>query len=90
MHKFIFGQKKKTFDLLFHQNRAVRDFTSYFIEGVLMKCYNDGDEDLKKQIIDFMKEQYDNISGDVAKNWMRIDGYFRLFYRMVTSSVQFP
>lgn len=55
-----------------------------------MKCYSDGDEDLKKQIIDFMKEQYDNISGDVAKNWMRIDGYFRLFYRMVTSSVQFP
>lgn len=30
------------------------------------------------------------LNGEVAKNWMRIDGYFRLFERLVESSVNYP
>lgn len=31
-----------------------------------------------------------NMTGDVAKNWLRVDGYFSLFNKLVRSSLSIP
>jgi len=43
MYNYIFEDKKKTFNLLFHNNKVVRDLSSSMIHGILIKNYRDGD-----------------------------------------------
>ena len=42
MKNYILKDKKKTFNLLFHHQKVVRDLASSVIHGVLIKCYRDG------------------------------------------------
>lgn len=53
---YIFADKKKTFNLLFHHQKNVRDLASNVIHGVLIKCYRDESEEIKEQVINYIKE----------------------------------
>jgi hypothetical protein len=90
MDNYILKEKKKTFNLLFHFQRPVRDLMSRFLEGVLMKCYKEGTEEHQKKVVDFLKEYLSMLAGDVAKSWLRIDGYFKFFFKMLRQSVFYP
>lgn len=76
---FVLSDPKRTFSLLFHQQAKVRDFASSYIERILMVCYAQGDGEVKGKVVRFMQEYLNSLHGEVAKNWLRIDGYFRLF-----------
>lgn len=41
-------------------------------------------------MVRFIQEYINNLQGDIAKNWLRIDGYFRFFERIIESSLAFP
>ena len=43
LHDYIFADKQKTFKVLFHYQKVVRDLASSVIHGTLVKCYRDGD-----------------------------------------------
>jgi hypothetical protein len=75
----VLGDGKKTFSLLFHYQQKVREFASEYIHQVLITCYRDGSFETKQEIFKFMHEHLQMLNGEVAKNWLRIDGYFRLF-----------
>lgn len=45
---------------------------------------------IKAKVISYICELLSALPGDVAKNWMRIDGYFKLLNNLVTSSISFP
>ena len=63
---------------------------AFYMQIVLFESYRKGDEATKKEVIDLIHEYLANITGEVAKNWMRIDGYFRFLELMVGASVHFP
>lgn len=87
LHDFILKDKKQTFKLLFSHARSVRDFMAFYLKTVLFESYRAGDEAVKKEVVDFIHEYLANMTGEVAKNWLRIDGYFRFLELMVVSSV---
>ena len=90
LHNFILKDKKKTFKLLFSRTRSVRDFMAFYMQIVLFESYRKGDEAVRKEVVELIHEYLANITGEVAKNWMRIDGYFRFIELMVMASVHFP
>jgi hypothetical protein len=57
----------------------VRDFASSYLERVLMVCYEKEGTEVKEKIVRFIQEYLHSLHGEVAKNWLRIDGYFKLF-----------
>jgi hypothetical protein len=83
LYKYVLADGKKTFNLLFHYQQKVREFASEYIHQVLMASYTDGDNEVKGEVFKFIHEYLQMLNGDAAKNWMRIDGYFRLFERLV-------
>ena len=77
LHGFILKDKKKTFKLLFSRARSVRDFMALYMQVVLFESYRKGDAAVRQEVVDLIHEYLANMTGEVAKNWLRIDGYFR-------------
>lgn len=77
-YNYVIKDKKKTFKLLFNQYRSVRDFMAQYMQIVIFETYRKGDEKAKKDAVDLIQEYIANMSGEVAKNWLRIDGYFKM------------
>lgn len=44
-----------------------------------MVCYRNEDTAVKQKVVLFIQEYLSNLHGEVAKNWLRIDGYFKMF-----------
>eukprot|EP00919_Chromeraceae_sp_WS-2016_P067574 GHVR01159699.1.p2 GENE.GHVR01159699.1~~GHVR01159699.1.p2 ORF type:complete len:112 (-),score=1.16 GHVR01159699.1:3280-3615(-) len=40
--------------------------------------------------MNFIKDFLASMTGEVAKNWLRIDGYFKMFEILISSSLEFP
>ena len=89
-YNYLTKDKKKTFKLLFNHYRSVRDFMAQYMQIVIFETYQKGDDQAKKDAIDLIQEYLANMAGEVAKNWLRIDGYFKLLEYMVFASVSFP
>ena len=49
----------------------------------MIHAYIYGSQEDKKQVMKFIQEQLSLLHYDGAKNWLRIDGYFRMFERLV-------
>lgn len=79
LDKYVLSDPKRTFGVLFHQQSKVRDFASSYLERVLMLSYERGDTSVKEKVVRFIQEYLTSLHGEVAKNWLRIDGYFKLF-----------
>jgi hypothetical protein len=77
--KYILEDPKRTFNLIFHQQAKVREFVSFYIERILIHTYLNGSEEDRAQVIKFIQEYLNLLHGEAAKNWLRIDGYFRMF-----------
>ena len=90
LERYVLADPKRTFGVLFHQQAKIREFASAYIERVLMVCYGKEEAAVKQKVVLFIQEYLNNLHGEVAKNWLRIDGYFRMFERLVESSVEFP
>lgn len=88
--KYITADSKRTFNLLFHQQYKVRDFTSFYIERILIHTYLKGTEEDRNDVMKYIQEQLNILHSEAAKNWLRIDGYFRLFDRLVNTSIKDP
>lgn len=78
LDRYVLADPKRTFGLLFHQQGKVRDFASSYLERVLMLCYERGDNTQKEKVVRFIQEYLTALHGEVAKCWLRIDGYFKL------------
>jgi hypothetical protein len=48
-----------------------------------MICYEKEGDQAKEKVVRFIQEYINNLQGEVAKNWLRIDGYFKLFERII-------
>lgn len=48
--------------------------------------YASDDLAAKEKVIRFIQEYFHALHGEVAKNWLRIDGYFKLFEKLVEGS----
>ena len=88
--KYVTSDSKRTFNILFHQQGKVRDFAAYYIERILIHTYLNGTEEDKNDVMKYIQEQLSILHGEAAKNWLRIDGYFKLFDRMVCTSIKDP
>jgi hypothetical protein len=54
---------------------------------VLLVNYAGDDVGAKERVVRFIHEYFHALHGEVAKNWLRIDGYFRLFEKLVEGSL---
>jgi ubiquitin carboxyl-terminal hydrolase 34 len=90
LERYVLSDPKRTFGLLFHQQAKVREFASSYLDRVLMLCYEREETAVKEKVVRFIQEYLNNLQGEVAKNWLRIDGYFKLFEKLVESSLAFP
>ena len=64
-----------------------------YLYAVMMELYRRGDGDKGKvrgDIVGYVVDLVNAMCGDVAKNWMRVDGYFALLYRLISGSKEFP
>lgn len=87
LNDYIFADKGRTFELLFHNNLNVREFTATFIEKVLLESWKKGNVEERTQIMKLIDEYLGLLHHEVAKNWLRIDGYFKLFQGLVINSL---
>jgi hypothetical protein len=42
---------------------------------------------VREKVIRFIHEYFNALHGEVAKNWLRIDGYFKMFEKLVEGSL---
>jgi ubiquitin carboxyl-terminal hydrolase 34 len=87
LDRYVLSDPKRTFSLLFHQQPRVRDFASNYLERVLLVCYASGEAGVQEKVVRFIQEYLNALHGDVAKNWLRIDGYFKLFEKLAEGSL---
>lgn len=45
----------------------------------MIHAYTQGTQEDKNQVMKYIQEQLNILHFDAAKNWLRIDGYFRMF-----------
>jgi hypothetical protein len=88
-YTYVLKDKARTFKLLFHYERPIRDFMATFLQITLLESFKNGDEKVKLDVLTYITEMLNAMSAEVAKNWMRIDGYFKLLYLLVSSSITF-
>ena len=81
--KYILSDPKRSFGILFHQQAKVREFASLYFERIMIHAYIYGSQEDKKLVMKFIQEQLSLLHYDGAKNWLRIDGYLRMFERLV-------
>lgn len=53
-----------------------------------MQCFASGDGEAKMLALQFLNSYLSNLHFEVAKNWLRIDGYFKLFCRLIEGSLE--
>lgn len=90
LERYVLADPKRTFAVLFHQQPKIRDFASCYLAQVLVECYRREGEAARQKVVLFIREYLGSLHGEVAKNWLRIDGYFRMFERLVEASLEFP
>lgn len=88
--QYLLSDTKRTFNLLFHQQAKVREFASFYIERILIFTYLNGSAEDKVEVMKFIESYLHILHSEVAKNWLRIDGYFRMFERLVETSIKVP
>lgn len=57
---------------------------------VCVELYRRGDQKVRADVVTYIVELLNSMCGEVAKNWLRIDGYFSLLYKLVCASKEFP
>ena len=62
---------------------------STYLQIVLLESFRKGDEKVKLDVLVYITEMLNALPGEVAKNWLRIDGYFKFLYLLVSSSISF-
>jgi hypothetical protein len=87
LKQYVLSDAKRTFNLLFHHQAKVRDFAAFYVERLLVHAYLQGTEEDRDNVMKFLQEQLNLLHNDAAKNWLRIDGYFKLFERLVFDSI---
>jgi hypothetical protein len=87
-YNYVLADRGRTFELLFHNNLSVREFTAVFLEKVLIETWKKGAEDDRAQVRKFIDEYLGVLHHDAAKNWLRIDGYFKFFEGLVTHTAE--
>lgn len=63
---------------------------SFYINIVLLESFKKGDDKVKLDVLGFIIQILNAMTGEVAKNWLRVDGYFKLLFLLVTHSVKIP
>lgn len=54
-----------------------------------MVNYASGDVAVRERVVRFIHEYFNALHGEVAKNWLRIDGYFKLFEKLLEGSLAY-
>lgn len=57
-----------------------------FIHIVLIDAIKNGDANAQADAIAYTVELLNGMTGEVAKNWLRVDGYFNLLFLLISSS----
>lgn len=89
LYTYVLKDKVRTFKLLFHYEKVIRDFMAVYLQIILMESYRKGDEKVKADVLAYIAELLSMLPVDAAKNWMRIDGYFKLFFLLVSCAICF-
>lgn len=61
---------------------------SYYINNITLQAFAFGDDYVKLEVLNYIMELLNCMTSDVAKNWLRADGYFRWLYFFVSSSLK--
>ena len=61
-----------------------------YIERLLTYTYLNGQPEDKEDVMKFIQEYLQLLHNDAAKNWLRIDGYFQMFDRIIYTSINEP
>lgn len=72
--------------MLFSQEKAVREFMAQYVGIVCLELYRRGEEKVRGDVVGYVVELVNSMCGDVAKNWLRIDGYFLLLFKLISAS----
>lgn len=90
LYSYILQDKQKTFKLLLNNDKNLREFMAHYMNIVLLESFKKGDDKVQLDVLGFIIEILNAMTGEVAKNWLRVDGYFKLLYLLVTHSVSIP
>lgn len=60
-----------------------------YLHIVLLQSYKKGDDKVKLDVLSYISELINALPTDFAKSWMRIDGFFKLIFNLITSAIQF-
>lgn len=61
-----------------------------YLQIVLFETFKKGETTARSEVIAYITELLNAMAAEVAKNWMRIDGYFKLIFLLVSGSINFP